>query len=577
MRQPCVMIPLKKRGGEELAIVSRRGLEPQIKAITEFLDGLISLGSEKTSADDRKKLAEQALLKLSVATVNTGNPNYYADLRLTKSSIAEEILSSIQTSNNHVESLISLLQIPPKTFMSSSYLASQNHLNTSIANATTPAQDGFLEINSQTISEEDLRLAKTSPNSPSAESIAKNANVEIKDEHVEFSRNNPDTNFAKGLMSNSNYTPTAQDVETAILNPNSKFTEGLTKNRNFNPNDETILTKIKRSRLTNNIPELEDTLLAYGAASHPDFRFAVSGIIHGRINNKTYDTQYVLGVLDNPNYKPGNEDLNFAQNHPDTKFAQARVIRQRLDEHERKHEPKHHNNATVVKLTLPEPKSIEECIEALESIGLSENPMETVHKLVKLTWNKDLTGLDEILKQTNDQNLIIKEMIKSNHPLKDPLIKTLDSRTLRHLIKKDLDPEDTKLLLDEFSRVSGKRLNFTTEDLTALRVMQPDDEGCFEDTDLLVAKKIGESFQQNNQQFDQELAHFFTDNRIGYQLKKIIAEALPTQSSKNECLRNLAQKLEDAFFHRPQADNIRLDSDIRKILNSKSDGFQFFR
>ena len=132
-------------------------------------------------------------------------------------------------------------------------------------------------------------------------------------------------------------------------------------------------------------------------------------------------------------------------------------------------------------------------------------------------------------------------------------------------------------MLDEFSQVSGKRLNFTTEDLTALRVMQPDDEGCFEDTDLLVAKKIGESFQQNNQQFDQELAHFFTDNRIGYQLKKIIAEALPTQSSKNECLRNLAQKLEDAFFHRHRVDNISLDSDIREILNSKSDGYRFFR
>jgi hypothetical protein len=566
------MIPLKKRGGEELAIVSRRGLEPQIKAITEFLDGLISLGSEKTSADDRKKLAEQALLKLSVATVNTGNPNYYADLRLTKSSIAEEILSSIQTSNNHVESLISLLQIPPKTFMSSSYLASQNHLNTSIANATTPAQDGFLEINSQTISEEDLRLAKTSPNSPSAESIAKNANVEIKDEHVEFSRNNPDTNFAKGLMSNSNYTPTAQDVETAISNPNSKFTQGLTSNPKFDPNAEKILTKIRLSRSTTNIPELENTSLAYGAASHPNFKFAGPGIINGRSRNKTYDTMYVLGVLNNPKYRPNNSDLSFAQSHPDTKFAQARVIRERLNEHQRKHQ----DDATV-KLILPEPKSEEECIEALDLTSLSENPMETVHKLVKLTWNQDLTGLDEILKQTNDQNLIIKEMIKSNHPLKDPLIKTLDSRTLRHLIKKDLDPEDTKLLLDEFSRVSGKRLNFTTEDLTALRVMQPDDEGCFEDTDLLVAKKIGESFQQNNQQFDQELAHFFTDNRIGYQLKKIIAEALPTQSSKNECLRNLAQKLEDAFFHRPQADNIRLDSDIRKILNSKSDGFQFFR
>ena len=63
----------------------------------------------------------------------------------------------------------------------------------------------------------------------------------------------------------------------------------------------------------------------------------------------------------------------------------------------------------------------------------------------------------------------------------------------------------------------------------------------------------------------------------GYQLKKIIAEALPTQSSNNECLRNLAKKLMSAFFHEPGAENISLDSDIRKILNSKSDGFQFFR
>ena len=523
-------IHIEKKGGEELAIVSRKRLEPQIQAITQFLDGLISLGSEKTSADDRRKLAEQALLNLSVATLNTYNPNYYADLRLTQRSIAAEMLRSIPAPEDHIEPLISLLQIPPETLTSSS----------------------------------------------------KNPSI---DEHVKFSRDNPETDFAKRFMRNSNYTPTAQDVETAILNPNSKFTEGLTSNPNFDPNDEEILTKIKRSRLTNNTPELEDTLLAYGAASHPDFRFAVSGIIHGRINNKTYDTQYVLGVLDNPNYKPGNEDLNFAQNHPGTKFAQARVIRQRLDEHERKHEPEHHNNATV-KLTLPEPQSIEECIETLKLTNLSENPhkykLSTVHKLVELTRNQDLTDLTDLLRQTNDKNLIIQEMIKSNHPLKDPLIKTLDSRTLLHLMNTKLDPRDTKLLLDEFSQVSGKRLNFTTEDLIKLRVMQPDDdEGFYEDTDLLVAQKIGESFKQNNQQFDQELANFFTDDRIGYQLKKIIAEALPTQSSNNECLRNLANKLVDAFSQRFQRlqtiDSIRLDSDIRKILNSKSDGFQFFR
>jgi hypothetical protein len=205
--------------------------------------------------------------------------------------------------------------------------------------------------------------------------------------------------------------------------------------------------------------------------------------------------------------------------------------------------------------------------------------LSTVHKLVELIQNQDLTDLTDLLRQTNDQNLIIQEMIKSNHPLKDPLIKTLDSRTLLHLMNTNLDPKDTKLLLDEFSEVSGKRLNFTTEDLIKLRVMQPDDEeGFYEDTDLLVAQKIGESFKQNNQQFDQELANFFTDNRIGYQLKKIIAEALPTQSSNNECLSNLDKKLVSAFFHEPGAENIRLDPDIRKILNSKSaDGSKFFR
>jgi hypothetical protein len=535
--------------GEELGIVSKKGLEPQIKAITQFLDRLISSGSEKTPADDRTKLAEQALLNLSVATLNTGNPNYYADLRSTQRSIAAEMLRSIhQTPNDHVGSLISLLQIPPKTFMSSSYLSSQNHLSTS-----------------------------TAEGSSSAKSIAKNPNIEITDEHIEFSRNNPETDFAKEFMSNSNYTPTDQDVEIAISNPNSEFTQGLTSNPNFNPNDEKILTKIKRSQLTDNIPELEDTLLAYGAASHPDFKFAGSGIIYGRSKNKTYDTQYALGVLNNPKYRPNSSDLSFAQNHPETKFAQARVIREQLDEEKRIHQ-----DDVTVKLILPKPKSIEECIAALELTGLSENPykykLSTVHKLVELVWNQDLTDLTDLLRQTNDQNLIIQEMIKSNHPLKDPLIETLDSRTLLHLIKKDLDPRDTKLLLDEFSQVSGKRLNFTTEDLTALRVMQPDDEGCYEDTDLLVAQKIGESFKQNNQQFDQELANFFTDNRIGYQLKKIIAEALPTQSSNNECLSNLDKKLVSAFFHEPGAENIRLDPDIRKILNSKSaDGSKFFR
>ena len=467
------------------------------------------------------------MLNLSVATLSTDNPNYYADLRSTQRSIAAEMLRSIPAPENHIEPLISLLQIPPETLMSSS----------------------------------------------------KNPSI---DRHVKFSRDNPETDFAQRYMRNSNYTPTAQDVETAILNPNSKFTEGLTKNRNFNPNDETILTKIKRSQLTDNIPELEDTLLAYGAASHPDFKFVGPGIIHGRTKNKTYDTQYVLGLLDNPKYKPGNADLDFAQNNPNTKFAQARVIREQLDEEKRIHEREHHNNATV-KLTLPEPKSIKECIETLKLTNLSENPykykLSTVHKLVELIQNQDLTDLTDLLRQTNDQNLIIQEMIKSNHPLKDPLIKTLDSRTLLHLMNTNLDPKDTKLLLDEFSEVSGKRLNFTTEDLIKLRVMQPDDEeGFYEDTDLLVAQKIGESFKQNNQQFDQELANFFTDNRIGYQLKKIIAEALPTQSSNNECLSNLDKKLVSAFFHEPGAENIRLDPDIRKILNSKSaDGSKFFR
>ncbi|MFM7457549.1 MAG: hypothetical protein ACKO3R_02650 [bacterium] len=68
------------------------------------------------------------------------------------------------------------------------------------------------------------------------------------------------------------------------------------------------------------------------------------------------------------------------------------------------------------------------------------------------------------------------------------------------------------------------------------------------------------------------LVDFFTNDIIGNQLKKIIAEALPQQSPDNKFLCKLSKDLTDSLFG-SKSDRLSLDSGIRRILNSKIDSY----